>query len=130
MCSCSADLSADGRTWRLASLYVPWRDSSDKWLAQLLTQPAMDGPGVVGADLNSPVGPKPPPHPMFETASAAGWVWATTPLLSQGPTMKASQIDHLLVRDFDCTTWRIERDGLTAGLSDHAALVAELRAPA
>ena len=66
---------------------------------------------------------------MFETASKAGWVWATTPLLSQGPTMKASQIDHLLVRDLDCATWRIEREGLTTGLSDHAALVAQVRAP-
>ena len=67
---------------------------------------------------------------MFETASEAGWSWATMPLLSHGPTMKASQIDHLLVRGFDCMTWRIERHGLDLALSDHAALVAEMRAPA
>lgn len=121
-CAVAADLVTEHGAVRMVSLYVPWRDSSRQWLARLLAQPALQLPGVVGADLNSPVGPKPAPHPMFETAQDAGWTWATLPLLSKGSTMKASQIDHVLVRGMKVRCWVVDRGGLEQRLSDHAAV--------
>lgn len=121
-CLLTADLIYPGGTLRLVSLYVPWRDSSAKWLQDLLDQPALQVPGVIGADLNSPIGPKPAPHPMIDIATDRGWIWASMPLLSAGPTMKQSQIDHLLVRDLTVHDWGVDVEGLRAGLSDHAAL--------
>jgi hypothetical protein len=121
-CLLAADLVYPGGTVRLVSLYVPWQDSSAEWHEDVLDQPELQVPGVIGADLNSPVGAKPAPHPMFDIATVRGWTWASRPLLSAGPTMKQSQIDHLLVRDLKVLDWGVDADGLRAGLSDHAAV--------
>ncbi len=121
-CVVAADLTYGNKSLRLVSLYVPWEDSSAQWLDTVLGQAALQVPGVVGADLNSPVGRTPPPHPMFDIAKTRGLEWSTTPLLSQGPTMKQSQIDHVLCRDVTVPEWSVDQSVLDARLSDHAAL--------
>lgn len=126
-CIAVADISIGGISLLAASLYVPFYDSSAEWLTRVAWDPVFaDSAGVLGADLNSPV-PNSATHPMFDIAEAAGWTWLTMPLLSKGPTMKQSQIDHVLTRQVTALSWTVDAHVLEQKLSDHALLRVEVR---
>lgn len=118
-CLAAADVADEGQVLRWLSLYVPWRSSSASWVQQLTAASfPWPLPAVIGADMNSPVGPRASSHGFIQAATTNGWRHAT-PLHGQGASHRRSHIDHVLLRGLTATSWSIDRTVIAAGLSDH-----------